>query len=144
MRGDFVRKYTSYLLFMFCVFMQGCFYQRNFQDGFGLIFYAKAYDLKENKCYELDATQFNDLINSISKQAEKIESPEIKRQIKEDFKLEKHLVIRLRYPASMDDLPDQIEVTSDGYLRDFSGYYRLSKEHYTQLIEFVKSSQQCD
>jgi hypothetical protein len=119
------------------------FYSRHFEDGFGLIFYANAYDLKDNKCYKLDTTQFGDLIYSICKQAEKIKSPEIKKQIKEDFKLEKHLVIRLRYAEFVDDVPAHIEITSDGYLRDSNEYYQIKKEQYVQLIDFIKNSEQC-
>jgi len=138
-----MKKIKLCLLIVSCILMQGC-YSRHFKDGFGLIFYANAYDLKDNRCYELDKTQFGDLINSICKQAEKIESPEIKKQIEEDFKLKKHLVIRLRYAVFVDDVPAQIEVTSDGYLKDFNEYYWIEKEEYTQLINFVRNSKQCD
>lgn len=139
-----MRRLFFYLLFTSCILMQGCFYSRHFEDGFGLIFYANAYDLKDNKCYELDTTQFGELIYSIGKQAEKVESPEIKKEIKEDFKLEKHLVIRLRYAVFVDDVPAQIEFTSDGYLRCFNEYFLLSNIQYDQLIDFIEKSKQCD
>ena len=88
-----------FLLFISCILMQGCFYSRHFEDGFGLIFYANAHDLKDNNCYELDTTQFGDLIYSIGKQAEKVESPEIKKKIKEDL----HLTLDCDMPWLCDD-----------------------------------------
>lgn len=138
-----MRKCLYLLLVTGCFLIHGC-HQRHFEDGFGMVFYAKAYDLKENKCYELDPLQFSDLINSICKKAEKVESPEIQKRIREDLKLQEHHVIRFRYAVSMDDVPDQIEVTSDGYLRDYNGYFLISKTQYNELIQFVKKSDACE